>query len=252
MGDWDIKALIVDDDDTARSIMTKYLEVEDNVHIIDSVSNSFSAMKAVEREEPDVIFLDINMPKEDGLQFARRLKQMGINSAIVFTTAYRNYALYAFELKPLDYLIKPFGPNEVSAVIAKVAERLTQKFQNRSEEKKGLKIPGKLMLKAVGGTFFVSPAEIIFFRMNIGGMEMAYVNGKLEKLKMLISELEEELNSATFIRISRSVIININFLNRIDKKEKRCHLKCCDKDYSFELTKAKIKYFDSLSTIKLG
>ena len=126
------KAIIVDDDHSSRNILQKFLEIDNKVIVVASENNTTSAMMAFERFIPDVIFLDINMPVEDGLKFAQKLRLLDSDVQIIFTTAYSNYAASAFSLKPLDYLVKPFGLSEVFDVLTKI--------ENYFDEREKLKV----------------------------------------------------------------------------------------------------------------
>ena len=132
-----IKVLIIDDDHSARCILQKYLEIAGNVDILGNVSDTFAANKIIKSDSPDLIFLDINMPDEDGLQFATKLRDSNINIPIVFTTAYKNYALDAFKVKPVDYMVKPFGLDDIFNILRKVEQHITQQKTLRNQEQIG-------------------------------------------------------------------------------------------------------------------
>ena len=117
------KACIIDDDKAARQILQKYLEISGKIEVVESLSDTQFALVVIRRQKPDVLFLDINMPNEDGLQFAGRLREVNPSIPIVFTTAYTNYALPAFKIKPIDYLVKPFSFQELEARIKALLRR---------------------------------------------------------------------------------------------------------------------------------
>jgi DNA-binding LytR/AlgR family response regulator len=243
-------ALIVDDDHSARSILEKYLSTIDIIRVLHSVDNTSSALEVVERCEPDVIFLDINMPEEDGLQFANRLIQLGIQSQIVFTTAFRNYAVHAFNLKPLDYIVKPFGPDEVIAVVDKVYELVLEQQRDHIEVW-GNKIHDKLKFRSRSGWFFVPREKIFYVRANEGFCDLVYIDGSSEEVYSLFSEIVEEFKNLNFVRITRSVLANLEYITRVDKKNRKCLIKTEFLEKEFSLTKRRLNLIEGLFTIKL-
>src|SRR5215467_14254938 len=100
-----IRAIIVDDEDLARQIVREYLTAEEDIEIIAECGNGFDAVKAVNEQKPDLLFLDVQMPKLDGFEV---LELIGEDVAVVFVTAYDQYAMKAFDAAALDYLLKPF------------------------------------------------------------------------------------------------------------------------------------------------
>ncbi|MDA3930814.1 MAG: LytTR family DNA-binding domain-containing protein [Prolixibacteraceae bacterium] len=248
-----IKALIVDDDSTARNILTKFLDVGEAVNIVASVNNAASALVAVEQFQPDVIFLDINMPQEDGLKFAKRIRKKNIDVQIVFTTAYRNYAASAFDLKPIDFLVKPFGINDVFDVLTKIEDFFNQREIDKGKQQIwGAVIPEKLKFKTVNGYSFINPKDILYVKVFGALTELVFVNGEKERINSILTDLNEDLKNFNFLRINRSVIINLNYIERIEKKNKTCILKSNDIEYDFPITRSIFKYFENMKSVKLG
>lgn len=248
-----IKALIIDDDHSARCILQKYLEIAGNVDVLGSFSDTFAAHKIIESDDPDIIFLDINMPDEDGLRFANRLRSSNIDVPIVFTTAYKNYALDAFKIKPIDYLVKPFGLDDIFNVIRKAEQHLKQVNKQKSQERVwGNKIPEKLKFKVVRGYIFVSTDEILFFKAFSYYVELYLSNGNKEKITSNLSTISDELSPLNFFRINRSAIINMDYIERIDRKERKCTLKNNDHEFDFPFTISTFKQFEEIKSLKLG
>lgn len=245
-----IRALIVDDDNSARNILQKYLEIDGKVNVIGSHESAASAKEALEKVIPDVIFLDINMPVEDGIQFANRIKEMGFEIPIIFTSAYSNYASSAFPLKPIDFLVKPFGLSDVFDVINKLVTYFTER-RELELHKSQVVIPEKLKLKTLTGYVFVRPKNILFVNVDRDKTEIHMINGEKERVLVTLKTIYEELEKRNFLMINRSVIVNLNNVVNIDKRNKRCDLICNNVKYSFVLTLSAIRQLEYLKFLKL-
>lgn len=245
----DLIALIVDDDKSARNILKKYIEIAGSVEILGSVENTFDAMKIVEKKVPDIIFLDINMPDEDGLCFAKKLKEQNVKSLIVFTTAYKDYALSAFCLKPLDYLVKPFGINDVFDVLTNVKtfieknEHCTSALGHETN---------KLKFKTDFGYSYIDEDEVLYFIVDGAITEVVLCNMERERLRATLIEVQNLVSELNFLRINRSTVINLNHLSEIDRANKICKLKGTVETVKFVVSKPVIKLFDNLDSIKIS
>lgn len=249
-----IKVLIVDDDRSARIILQKYLEINDNVEIVGNEESTENAMKLIELQHPDVLFLDINMPHEDGLQFARRVRKENHHLIIVFTTAYRNYAPEALQVRPLDYLVKPFGLNEVMNVLDKVIKVLDEEQSLHANIITRAKmVPQKMRFKTHKGYLFVEPDQIVFIRSGRERTELVLQNNQTEKIKVALVDIEEELSQQGFMRINRSIIINLKYICKIDTRNRKCYLNCnTAEQQEFVVTRNVFKKFEEMQLLKLG
>src|SRR5436309_4360512 len=115
-----IKAIIVDDEPLAREVLREYLGADEDFEIVAECANGFEAVRAVSEHDPDVLFLDIQMPKLDGFEVLELLDRSPV---VVFVTAYDEYALRAFEVHALDYLLKPFSQERIHDVLARVKQQ---------------------------------------------------------------------------------------------------------------------------------
>lgn len=248
-----IRALIVDDDSSARNILQKFLEIDEKVQVVASESNTRSGMTAIEKLMPDVIFLDINMPREDGLQFAKKLVKLKNHPEIIFTTAYRNFAAEAFSLKPIDFLIKPFGLNDIFDVTTKIEDFFSnQEELNNKQKVWGTGIPEKLKFKTFKGYSFINPKEIIYVKVVGANTEFVMLNNEKERVHSILTDVYEELIHFNFLKINRSVAINLSYIDRIERKSRICVIKNADKTYEFPVTRNVFKYFESMKSVRLG
>lgn len=244
-------ALVIDDDPTVRNILEKFLETDGRVNVYEGLESVVNALEIIEKLDPDVIFLDINMPYEDGLQFGARLRQTDNNSLLVFCTAFRNYAIDAFELKPFDFLVKPFGIVEITRLIDKLADEFNKRnnFSKKIWSKENF---GKYKFKTATGYVFMKPQEVMFVRCIGNNSELITSQGKTIKLLPNVSEIQEFIDNTQFFKVNRSSIINIDYITSVDRKNKSCRIKSGSFEYEFFLTTKSLNELENLLLIKLN
>jgi len=248
-----INVLIVDDDSSIRCFLKKTLEPDPRLAIIDSVSNTSLAMEIMEKRNIDLIFLDINMPNEDGLQFAARLNSGNYHTHVIFATAFPEYANKAISIKPYDYLLKPLSPIEVISVVDRIIETIeTERLFLLKNCRWGVNVPDKIKLKSKFGFFFVSPENIVLFQSALGHCEVIYCNGKKEKIYWQLHQVFDMTMNHNFVHLNRSTVVNINYLSRVDKKDKIVHVQFSNQVIKFSVTRVKIKELESIQTIRIG
>ncbi|MGC2705668.1 MAG: response regulator, partial [Candidatus Acidiferrales bacterium] len=120
-----IRAVVVDDEELARQVLREFMASHPEIELIAECANGFEAVKTVAEQKPDLMFLDIQMPKLDGFEV---LELIGKDTAVVFVTAYDSYAIKAFEVHAVDYLLKPFGADRFEAALARAKQRLGGKL----------------------------------------------------------------------------------------------------------------------------
>ena len=223
-----ISVLIIDDDDSARNILRNFLSTDERIFIIDSLSGTNGALELIESEEPDAIFLDINMPEED-------------------------YAFDAFGLKPFYFLTKPFGIIDIHNLIDNIAEKIEFEERKQSEIVHAeMSIHGKLKLQSRNGYLFVEPKSIVLINSVLNHSEYLDSDGNYVTLYGKLKDIEPFLKYFNFIRINRSILANILYINRVDRKQKICILRNCSEEYEFHISRTAIKKLENINSIKLG
>jgi two-component system LytT family response regulator len=215
-----LSALIVDDEDNARILLSKLLEetlLFGEVRLAQSVVEAYSELN---RFEPDIIFLDIKMPGQDGFAFIQDLPQKYKLQKIVFVTAFDQYAIKAIKNQAFDYLLKPVNRKELN-------QCLTRYIEKKNEDKeagKPVKITGsperitRIRVNTRSGTLFINPADILFCKAE--GNYTTVCTGKKHYLcSMNLGKVEDLLPQNGFIRIGRSYIINYEYITMLDRKE---------------------------------
>jgi two-component system, LytTR family, response regulator len=218
-----LKILIIDDEELARTVVRKYLSGFSNIiETIDECSNGFEAIKKINENKPDLIFLDIQMPKISGFEMLELIDDPPV---IIFTTAYDKYAIKAFEVNAVDYLLKPFSQERFIESVNKALERL--KSDSKSGPVKKLidyDINEKEILERIvvkdGTKITIIPVEQIRYIEAQDDYVMIYSdNGKFMKQKTM-KYLEEHLDANNFIRVHRSYIAALSRISRIESYQK--------------------------------
>lgn len=211
-----IRAVIVDDEPLSRELIAEYLAGEPDVEVVARCENGFEAVKAVTRHDPDLLLLDIQMPKLDGFEVLELLDREPI---VVFITAHDEYALRAFEAHALDYLLKPVGEDRFRQVMARVRERLHGAARTPlaplAAEVKKRPLERVLVRMEEGRIEIVPVARIDYLEAQDDWIVIASGTARLRKQQPL-GEIENELDPRRFVRIHRSYILNLDRLQRVE------------------------------------
>ncbi len=212
-----LTCLIVDDEYLARCLIREYLSSHKDIEIIGECENGADAVNVILEKQPDLVFLDMQMPRLNGLEV---LAQTGRQQGVIFSTAYDEYAVAAFDKNALDYLLKPYSQERFDKAIAKARLQITtadSAIPNLLSEKH-LYLE-RLTIKDRGQTYVVPVREITHVQAEDDYIQIHYQNTSLLKTQTL-SELEKQLNPAEFVRIHRSILINLKYLDKLVRSPK--------------------------------
>jgi two-component system LytT family response regulator len=216
-----LRVAIVDDEDLARSVVREYLTDLADVEIVAECANGFEAVKAVSELQPDLLILDVQMPKLNGFEV---LELVGRDVAVVFVTAYDQYAIRAFEVHAVDYLLKPFSADRLSAAIDRVRERLGRgealPVRQLAAEGQPAQEHARRVLVRDGPRVHVLPVEKIDSIQAQDDYVCFRCEGKEYLKEQTLGELERLLDAARFVRIHRSFILNLDRLARVETGER--------------------------------
>jgi len=204
------RAVIVDDERLARAKLRSLLEAHPEIKLAGEADNVASALELITGTRPDVVFLDIQMPGESGFDLINRLESP---TKIVFVTAFDEYAIRAFEVNALDYLLKPLTPER----LAKAIERLISPAGIVEKPSRPLEYDDFLFLPFGDSSRFLRVSEIKRIRAAGVYSEIEAASGEKALVLKPLSEWEERLPEKHFARIHRSTIINIEFVERVEK-----------------------------------
>ncbi len=223
-----MKILIVDDEPLARQIIVKYLEDQPDVEVVGECENGFEAIKAISDLKPDLLLLDIQMPKIDGFEL---LEVIDPKPAIIFATAYDQFAIKAFEMNAVDYLLKPFPKDRLIQAVERVRAQL--KAGSDDQKEKIFRIQEQVseaeqsidrVICRVGSKLHVIPVEKIQYVESQDDYVMVYSEiGNYLKEKTM-KYFESHLPSQVFLRVHRSYIVNLSQITSIEPYGKDTHL----------------------------
>jgi len=210
-----IRSILVDDEPLARDVLREYLAADEDFEIVAECANGFEAVREVTEHDPDVLFLDIQMPKLDGFEVLELLDRSPV---VVFVTAYDEYALRAFEVHALDYLLKPFSEERFRSVAQRIKSQLRQPRTAVAPLGSALRTKPlqRIVVRAEDGTIQVIPAaRVDYVEADDDAIVIATAGTKIRKLQS-IGDLAGELDADRFVRIHRSYLLNIERIEKIE------------------------------------
>ncbi len=207
-----MRTLIIDDERLARKELMSLLEDHKDIEIIGEASNADDAVKMIDELNPDLLLLDIQMPGKSGFDL---LQMLDFTPAVIFTTAYDEYALKAFEVNALDYLLKPIQEERLNESIAKLLKMEEQKEKSTSSDEKKLGLSDQVFVKDGDRCWFVKLSEIRLFESDGNYIKVYFENFK-PMIHKSLNALDEKLDDRSFFRASRKHIINLSWLETIE------------------------------------
>lgn len=218
-----IRTLIVDDESLARDRLRQLLQNEPEVELIGECSDGHTAVATIQQQAPDLIFLDVQMPELDGFGVAEAVGAGG-GPVIVFVTAHDQFALRAFEVHAVDYLLKPFDRDRFQKALRRAIEQVKQSAGRALAERqaaiiaelKALKTTDRLAVKSGGNVVWVRMDEIDWIGSADNYAEL-HVGAKLHLLRETLGGLESRLDPKAFVRISRSAIVNAQRIKELHR-----------------------------------
>ena len=220
-----MRVIIVDDEPLARAVLREHLAQQPGVEIVGECANGFEAVKAIAELAPDLVFLDIQMPKLDGFEV---VELAGAKTHYVFVTAYDQFALRAFEVHALDYLLKPFAPARLEQALAHARARLGSPIPNQAaalaaSEAARRRAPLERILIRDGTRVQVIPAASIDYIEAQDDYVQVCAAGRAWLKSQRLADLEAQLDPGAFVRVHRSYIVSLAAIERIEQVGKDSH-----------------------------
>ena len=204
-----MRALVVDDSRLARNELKRLLKEFDRVQVVGEAANAMEAKERIEADKPDLVFLDIQMPGKNGFEL---LEDLEVIPEIIFTTAYDEYAIKAFEYNALDYLLKPVEKDRLAGAINKVADK-QEKFSEDDGDRIGL--GDQVFVKDGEKCWFVQLSDVRLFEVD-GNYTKIYFEDQKPMIPRTLNYLESRLDPKSFFRANRQQIINLKWVERIE------------------------------------
>jgi two-component system LytT family response regulator len=208
-----IRTLIVDDSPLVRDGIRLLLGAEKDIEIVGDAADGFEAVAAIRRLTPDLTFLDVQMPGLDGFQVIEQCATVPMG-AVIFVTAYDDYALRAFQTNALGYVLKPIAPRMLEAPLQRARQVLASRsavIPTQSADRRSLQ---RLVVKDQGRFMFVRPEEVDWIAA-AGDYVHLHMPGRRFLVRRTISDLDDSLDPASFARIHRSTIVNVDRIQEI-------------------------------------
>ncbi|UII22092.1 LytR/AlgR family response regulator transcription factor [Fulvivirga ligni] len=214
-----IRTIIIDDEKLARDVIGAYLKDHSDIEIIGECANGFEGVKMIQEHKPDLIFLDVQMPKLTGFEMLELLEEV---PAVIFSTAFDEYALKAFEKSAADYLLKPYSKTRFSEAIDKARHKLGNKVGDAHTVSKILSVKeeeaeelNRIVVRA-GSKIVIIPAERLDYVEAQDDYVALHSEGKKYLKQITMKYLEQSLPSDEFVRVHRSYIVRVNTIDRLE------------------------------------
>ncbi|MDC6366556.1 MULTISPECIES: LytR/AlgR family response regulator transcription factor [Flavobacteriaceae] len=205
-----IRAVIVEDSRLARNELKELIKKHVEIELVGEAENVDNGYELIQKANPDLLFLDINMPEKDGFELLEMLDEVPIT---VFTTAFDEYAIKSFEYNALDYLLKPVSEKRFAMALEKVTAQL-EANQEQSSKTKKLVESSQIFIKDGESCWLVKIGNISQFEI-VGNYTRVFFNGEKPLLYKSLNQVEEKLPSETFFRANRQQIVNTNFIENV-------------------------------------
>jgi two-component system LytT family response regulator len=220
-----LRTIIVEDEELARNLLKSFLKGIENIEVIAECENGFEGVKMINEHEPDLVFLDIQMPKITGFEMLELLEH---KPQIIFATAYDQYALKAFEYNAADYLLKPYSKERLLEAVDKVAERIQKEGVASDVAEKVSNFPREEYLDRIvvkdRHKIHISPVDQVRYIESMDDYVMIYTTeGRYMKQKTM-KYFETSLDPKNFIRIHRSYIVKVDEISEIQQYEKESYI----------------------------
>lgn len=218
-----MRTILIDDEALARDVVKYYLQSYPDIELVAECSDGFEGLKAITQYKPDFIFLDIQMPKISGFEM---LELVETHPAVIFTTAFDEFAIKAFEVNAVDYLLKPIEKNRFDQAIQKLSGKLAQGETSNGLLETASLSPAqnsRIVVKNAGVIKIIPVSELNYLEADDDYVKLNTMEGNFHKNKTM-SFFEQTLDPAQFIRIHRSYIINLAQVTKIELKEKESYV----------------------------
>lgn len=244
----DIRVLIVDDEPEARELLQFILADMPDFKVVGLAGDVDQAMGYFTGNPPDLVFLDIHMPDKDGFQLIDYIRREGLNPGIIFVTAFDNYAIKAIRNSVFDYILKPIRKSELQDALERFKQSARQKkLPDLKEILELLREPSssKVKLNTRSGYILIAPSDVVFCEADGNYTNIQLLNGNRELTTQNLGAIEEVLDGHGFFRASRSYLVNLRFLSRVDRKSASCILEYNGKSSCLKIPSQKIRLLEA-------
>jgi len=213
MGNTKLKAVIIEDEQKSLDLLRDLIDSNGSARVSGFTTNPDEAVELISKLKPDIVFLDIRMPGKSGFEIVDELSEVkSLAPVIVFTTAFDEFAVRAFEYAAFDYLLKPIDPERLAVTIKRC---ITLQHTGSVQKPELLKdVLNKLIYRNVSGILIIDPTELVYVEAAGNYSSFQLSDGRKETVTMSLGKVEEQLDPAFFFRTGRTFIINLRFLKK--------------------------------------
>jgi DNA-binding LytR/AlgR family response regulator len=239
-------ALIIDDEQAARQQIESLLKGYRDFRVVGQADRVDDALHLISQCHPNVLFLDIDMPGKDGFEVVKHIGDLPDRPAIVFVTAYGQFAIRAIKESALDYLLKPVDPEEFERCIQRIRNSKSQNQPHQSLTRliERLEQPIKVGFNNRAGTIFLDPEEIIYCKADGNYTEIHLGNSRFEVVTMNLGNVSKTLPQAFFIRLGRSYILNMKYLEKIVRADCKVVLQKGGESHELKLSRKSLRQLE--------
>ncbi|RLD72578.1 MAG: hypothetical protein DRI98_01600 [Bacteroidetes bacterium] len=243
-----LKILLVDDEPEARELLKYMLLGNKRVSVVGAAGTVDEAIKLMQKEHPHLVFLDIQMPEKDGFQFIEQVHRSGEDPGIIFVTAFEHYAIQAIRNSVFDYILKPVHQEELDSAIERFqlrGRRMQEQDLNQLMEALRGSGPTKIKLNTRSGYVLIDPSEVVYCQADGNYTHIQLTRGSSEIITQNLGAIEEVFGGKSLFRASRSYLINLNYLTRVDRKSCNCTLEYNGESCSIKIPAQKVKMLET-------
>ena len=243
-----LKILLVDDEPEALELLSYILAGKEGVRVVGTAGTVDVAVELMQKEDPDLVLLDIQMPEKDGFHFIEQVHGSGKNPGIIFVTAFEHYAIQAIRNSVFDYILKPVHQGELDSAIERYRKRGRE---SRDQDLKQLMHalrdngPIRIKLNTRSGYVLIDPTEVVYCQADGNYTHLHLARGGSELITQNLGAIEEMLDGNSFFRASRSYLLNLKYLTRVERKSCNCYLEYNGNTCTIKIPAQKIKLLES-------
>ena len=243
-----MKILVVDDEPEARELLKFMLLGNKKVSVVGIAGHVDEAVKLMNSERPHLVLLDIQMPEKDGFHFIEQVQKSDLDPGIIFVTAYEHYAIQAIRKSVFDYILKPVHQEELDDAIQRFrnkGRRVHEQDLNQLVDELRNRGPARIKLNTRSGYVLIDTSEVVYCRADGNYTHIQLSRGISEITTQNLGAIEEILEGSTFFRASRSYLLNLKYLSRVDRKNCNCVLEYPGDTCSIKIPPKKIKMLET-------
>jgi DNA-binding LytR/AlgR family response regulator len=227
-----IRAIIIDDEPEAITSLKILLEDYDEIEVVGEANGVDDGIAVLLDNRADIVLLDIQMPEKNGFELLHELQKYKLNPAVIFTTAFDQFAIEAIRHSAFDYLLKPIDPMELKKSIRRYQSKHDPNTVMVGIHKLLEMNPNqKLRFATRTGSIFIHPDEIIYIQAEGNYSELFLIGEKRQMVTMYLKDIFDQIPASGFQRLGRSVVINMKYLKKVDRKKRICFLEYKDSQY---------------------